>query len=259
MPLYQAIVCGIVQGIAEFLPISSSGHLILVRALLRWPDPGLYFDIALHGGTLVALLAYYWRFWLELLTRRRRLLGLVVLATIPGAIIGKLFEKAAEESFRSPPLVAGGLALLGAAMWAADRFGAKRRSLDELRPLDALGVGGAQAFAVIPGVSRAGSTMSAALALGLDRVAAAELSFLMAAPIIAGATILGALHLRHEGIPAGMAPAFVAGIITSAIVGYASIFGLLRYLRSHSLNVFAFYRIAAGLAVLALAATGYFR
>lgn len=259
MPLHQAIVCGVVQGLGEFLPISSSGHLILARALLRWPDPGLTFDIALHAGTLVALLIYYRATWLELLTSRRRLLGLVALATVPGAIAGKLLEKKAEEAFRAPPLVAVGLIVVGVLMWLADRAARAERGTSAIAPRDALLVGLSQAFAIVPGVSRSGSTITAGLLLGLDRSAAAEFSFLMATPIIAGATALGALHLRHEGVPPGMAPAFLAGALTSAAVGYAAISGFLKYLRSRSLAPFCAYRVAAGLAVLALAAGGYFR
>ncbi|MBI3552871.1 MAG: undecaprenyl-diphosphatase UppP [Elusimicrobia bacterium] len=261
MTLFQAVVCGVVQGLAEFLPVSSSGHLILLRSLLGWEDPGLYFDVALHFGTLLAVIAYFFKDWLDLVrsvldkTRpqaHRRLFWLLVAATVPGALAGKLLEKWAEETFRAPTIVAVMLIVVGLLMWWGDSSGKLGRQLESLELPDALKVGCAQAFAVIPGVSRSGSTITAALFLGLTRDAAARLSFLMSTPIIAGACTLGALHLRHEGIPADQRAAFAAGILTSAVVGYAAVSGFIRYLRTNTLKPFVIYRIAAGLLVLAL-------
>lgn len=265
MPLGQAFVLGLVQGLAEFLPVSSSGHLILVRSLLKWGDVGgLYFDVALHAGTLVALFAYFWRDWLAMVkaafggpSKERSLFWLLVIATVPGAVVGKLLEKYAEEAFRNPILVGSTLAVVGLIMGAADRFGAKRRPLADAALPDALKVGAAQACAIVPGVSRAGSTMSAALALGFEREAAARLSFLMAAPIISGATLLGLSHLRQGLADPAMRSALIVGVFTSAVVGFAAIAGLMRYLRRNSFNAFVIYRVVAGLAVIALALGGY--
>lgn len=262
MRLAQAVVLGAVQGLAEFLPISSSGHLILVRNLLGWEDPGLYFDVALHFGTLLAILVYFAKDWIALLrslidkTRaqaERRLFWLLVVATIPGAVAGKLLEKWAENYFRAPGLVAVMLIVVGLIMWWAESSGRLANGLESLTPADAMKVGLAQALAIVPGVSRSGSTITMALFCGMTREAAARLSFLMATPIIAGACTLGALHLRHEGIPPEMRGAFLAGILTSGVVGYAAVSSFLRYLRTRTLKPFVAYRVAVGLMVLLLA------
>ena len=193
--VFQAIVLGIVQGLTEFLPVSSSAHLILVPWLLKWQeDPGLAFDVVLHLGTLLALIVFYWREWLEMVLSlvngdsvRRRLLFLLIVASVPGAIIGVLLEKQAETIFRSPVLIAVTLATLGLILWAADAFGSKKRKIDDLTFVDALLIGLSQALAIIPGVSRSGATITTARFLGIDRPDAANFSFLMATPIIAGA------------------------------------------------------------------------
>src|SRR5580693_1887955 len=164
--VYQAILLGIVQGLTEFLPVSSSAHLILVPWLLRWvEDPGLAFDVVLHLGTLLALLVYYWREWLDMVlslargrSRQRSLLFLLIIASIPGAIIGILLEKQAETIFRSPLLIAATMAILGLFLWAGDWFAPKKRKIDDLTLLDALLIGFSQALAIIPGVSRSGAT-----------------------------------------------------------------------------------------------------
>lgn len=265
MPLGQAFVLGLVQGLAEFLPVSSSGHLILVRSLLKWGDVGgLYFDVALHAGTLVALFAYFWRDWLAMAraafggpSKEKTLFWLLVVATIPGAVVGKLLEKYAEEAFRNPVLVGSTLAVVGLIMGAADRFGSRVRPLESAALPDALKVGAAQACAVIPGVSRAGSTMSAALALGFTREASARLSFLMAAPIITGATLLGLSHLRQGLADPAMRSALLVGVFTSAVVGFAAIAGLMRFLRKNTFTPFVVYRVVAGLSVIGLAWAGY--
>ena len=173
----QAIVLGIVQGLTEFLPVSSSAHLILVPWLLKWrEDPGLAFDVVLHLGTLLALIVFYWREWLEMAMSlvngdrvRRRLLFLLIVASVPGAIIGVLLEKQAETIFRSPVLIAVTLATLGLILWAADAFGSKKRKIDDLTLVDALLIGLSQALAIIPGVSRSGATITTARFLGIDR------------------------------------------------------------------------------------------
>lgn len=283
MPTYQAVILGIVQGLTEFLPVSSSGHLILVRDLMHWPDPGLAFDVALHAGTLVAILIYFAGMWIrvvraafganvridqtpdappvlapEELQQQRMLLWLLVLGTIPGAIVGKLFEKEAEEAFRQPALVASLMILVALIMWWAEKAGSRRKQLAQVDAYDALTIGVAQATAIMPGVSRAGSTIAAGLFRGLTRDAAARFSFLLATPIIAGACLLNAWHLRHTGIPADMRQAFIVGTAVSAVVGYITIAAFIRYLRTRTLKIFIVYRIIFGIIILALVFRGYF-
>ena len=252
----QAIVLGIVQGLTEFLPVSSSAHLILVPWLLRWRDPGLAFDVVLHLGTLLALLAYYWRDWLDMgkalvdgRAMPRRLLFFLVIASVPGAIIGLLLEKQAETIFRSPVLIATTLALMGIVLWAGDSIGSKKRKMEDITIVDALLIGLSQALAIIPGVSRSGATITTARLLGIDRAAAANFSFLMATPIIAGAGLLEARKLLHSGLTADLGWGFVA----SAIFSLLAIVGLLRFVRTHSYRPFAIYRIVLGIAVVAIA------
>lgn len=243
---FQAIVLGAVQGLAEFLPISSSAHLILVPWLLRWNDPGLVFDVALHLGTLVALLIYYWRDWLLMGASlfngdrdRRHLLLMLIVASVPGALIGVFFEKQADTTFRSPLLIAIALALLGIGLWMSDRHAPQTRKIDEVTFRDALLIGFSQAFALIPGVSRSGSTITTARLLRLERADAANFSFLMATPIIAGAGLFEGRHLIHEGITSDV----VAGFITAAIFGIIAIVGLIRFVRTRTYEPFAWYRI----------------
>jgi undecaprenyl-diphosphatase len=252
----QAIVLGIVQGLTEFLPVSSSAHLILVPWLLRWRDPGLAFDVVLHLGTLWALLAYYWRDWLDMgkavvdgRAMPRRLLFFLVIASVPGAIIGLLLEKQAETIFRSPVLIATTLALMGIALWAGDSIGSKKRKMEDITIVDALLIGLSQALAIIPGVSRSGATITTSRLLGIDRADAANFSFLMATPIIAGAGLLEARKLLHSGLTADLGWGFVA----SAIFSLLAIVGLLRFVRTHSYRPFAIYRIVLGVAVVAIA------
>ncbi|MDO8432955.1 MAG: undecaprenyl-diphosphate phosphatase [Candidatus Binatus sp.] len=242
---------GAVQGLTEFLPVSSSAHLILVPWLLHWQDPGLAFDVALHLGTLLALLAYYWRQWLEMglslangQKLPRRLLFLLIVASIPGAIIGLLLEKQAETIFRSPLLIAIDLAVMGIALWVVDRVGAQRRTIDDIGLIDALVIGLSQALAIVPGVSRSGATITAARMLGIDRESAANFSFLMATPIIAGA---GMMEI-HKALRGGLTAQISWGFVAAAIFGVIAIAGLLRFVRLRSYAAFSIYRIA--LAVL---------
>jgi len=243
---FQAIVLGAVQGLAEFLPISSSAHLILVPWLFRWSDPGLVFDVALHLGTLVALLLYYWRDLVSMGASifngdrdRRHLLIMLIVASIPGALIGVLFEKQAESTFRSPLVIAIALALLGVALWFSDRSAPQTRKIGEVNLRDALLIGFSQAFAIIPGVSRSGSTITAARLLRLERADAANFSFLMATPIIAGAGLFEGRHLIHEGITGDV----IAGFVTAAIFGLIAIVGLIRFVRTRTYEPFAWYRV----------------
>jgi len=251
----QAIILGAVQGLTEFLPVSSSAHLIIVPWLFNWDDPGLSFDVALHLGTLVALLAYYWRNWLSMAgslfggdAQQRRLLLLLIVASIPGAIVGILFEKEAETVFRSPALVAVDLAVLGIVLWIADRWGRQARAMGDLTMVDALLIGLSQAFAIVPGVSRSGATITMARILGINREDSANFSFLMAAPIIAGAGLLEARKIPLHTLGAQVG----AGFVAATIFGVIAIAALIRFVRTRSYSVFAWYRVALAVFVIAI-------
>ncbi|TBR19645.1 undecaprenyl-diphosphate phosphatase [bacterium] len=251
----HAAVLGAIQGLAEFLPISSSAHLALAPRLLGWEDQGLAFDVALHMGTLGALLLVFWRDWWELAldglrradTDRRRLFDALVVGTVPAAVAGLLLEHQAETVFRDPARIAAALAAFGVLMAWADRRGAKDRGLPSAGMKDVVVVGLAQALAIVPGVSRSGITLTAGLLMGFDRVAAARLSFLLAMPITAGA----GLHEAKKALPYLSDPSFWTGIAVSALVGFAVIKGLLRLLTSRGLGWFAAYRVALGGVLLA--------
>lgn len=267
MPLYQAIVLAIVQGLTEFLPVSSTAHLVLFPWFAGWKDPGLTFDVALHAGTLVAVVVFFWRMWLEMLTaaaglgdsrdpevrQNKKLFWLLVLGTIPAGIAGLAFEKQAESAFRTPLVIGIALIVVALIMGWGEAISRDNESLKQVGLLDAIVVGIAQAFAVIPGVSRSGSTMTAGLFRSMKRETAARFSFLLSTPIIAGAAAKKALEVHHEGgLPPDMRMPFLVGIIVSAIVGYAVIGWLIRYLERRTFKVFVVYRIALGVVVLAL-------
>ncbi len=284
MPLYQAVVLAIIQGLAEFIPVSSSGHLIIVRRLLGWnelsPAHELTFDVALHFGTLLSVLFYFRRTWFQIVRaalggkvvrfseasgsdenltlqerkEERMLLWFLAVATIPGAIAGKLLEHSTEDYFREHiVLIAAALIVVALLMWLGEVVGKREKPLTRTSFADSLVVGIAQAFALIPGVSRSGSTITAGLFRNMTREAAVRFSFLLSTPIIAGAALLKAHELRKEGLPAGMHAPFLVGIVVSALVGYATIAWLIRYLQSNSLRVFIVYRIVLGIVVIALA------
>lgn len=265
MSLLHALVLGIVQGLSEFLPVSSSAHLTLVPWLLHWPDPGLAFDVALHFGTLVAVLWFFRREWIALLVsaknivvqrgvrtpEERRVIYLIV-ATIPGAIAGLALEKQAESTFRDPRLIAAALMIMGVVLWVVDRRARSDRPLDAMTWGDALTIGLAQMFAIVPGVSRSGSTITAGRALGLTRESAAVFSFLMSMPIIAAAAMVKLPHvIKTEGVT----PPLVVGVIASALSGWLAITVLLRFVVRRSYGVFALYRVIVGLIVFAVAAS----
>jgi undecaprenyl-diphosphatase len=266
--LGQAIVMGVVQGLTEFLPISSSGHLIIVPYLAGWHDPfitSLVFSVMLHIGTLVALLAYFWRDWVRLVpagfaTIRhrsfdsdpdRRLAWLVLVATIPALFAGFFLNDLVEERFREVGLVALMLVVGGIIMWLADHWGSKRYLAVDLTFPKALGLGAAQALALIPGVSRSGISISAGLLAGLDRESAARFSFLMATPITAAAAAFETLKLVRGdiGVAVELGP-LIAGTVAALVSGLFAIRFLLRYLRTRSLNVFVAYRIVLAAIVL---------
>lgn len=265
MSTFQALVLGIIQGLSEFLPISSSAHLTLAPWLFHWPDPGLAFDVALHFGTLLAVLWYFRAEWIRLLraagniiahrsiqTPEERRLAYLIVATIPGAIAGLALEKQAESTFRDPKLIAVMLILMGIVLWVVDLRARADRPLDAMRWGDALAIGLAQMFAIVPGVSRSGSTITAGRALGYTRESAAVFSFLMSMPIIAAAAILKLPHvIKTEGITAPLA----VGVIASAVSGWVAIAVLLKFVVRRSYGIFAAYRVLLGLIVLAIAFT----
>jgi len=256
----QAIALGIIQGLSEFLPISSSAHLTLAPWLLGWEDPGLPFDVALHLGTLIAVLWYFRMEWLALVkaafgivttgrveTPEKRRVVYLIIATIPGAIGGYLLQSRAESAFRDPQLIAIALIVMGIVLWLADKLVDQQRVLGEMRWIDALLIGLSQVIALIPGVSRSGSTITTARGLRFDRESAAEFSFLMSMPIIAAAVIMeGPKALQQSGLTNEI----MSGVVASAISGWLAISILMRFVSRHSYGIFAFYRDALGLVVL---------
>jgi len=255
---FQALVLGLLQGLSEFLPVSSSAHLTLAPWLFHWPDPGLSFDVALHFGTLLAVLWFFRAQWASLIraavqiVARRRVETEEERRVVYLIIAGLALEKYAETTFRDPRLIAVVLMLMGVVLWWVDRVAARTRTLESMRWTDALGVGLAQMFAIVPGVSRSGSTITAGRALGLTREGAAVFSFLMSMPIIAAASLLKLPHvLRTEGIDAQL----VVGVLASALSGWLAISVLLRFVVRRSYGVFAVYRVVVGLIVLAIAFT----
>jgi undecaprenyl-diphosphatase len=258
----QAIALGIIQGLSEFLPISSSAHLALAPWLFGWEDPGLAFDVALHFGTLLAVLWYFRMEWLALIkaafgivttgrieTPEKRRVIYLIIATIPGAIGGYLLQSRAESAFRSPQIIAVALIVMGLLLWIVDKMVDQRRILGEMRWVDSLLIGLSQVIALIPGVSRSGSTITTARGLRFDRESAAEFSFLMSMPIIAAAVVLEGPKALHEG---GITNELMSGVAASAISGWLAISILMRYVTRHSYGIFAFYRIALGILVLGL-------
>jgi undecaprenyl-diphosphatase len=256
--IFHAVVLGIVQGLGEFLPISSSAHLILVPWILGWPPSGLAFDVALHLGTLVAVTIYFWRDLLNLavegLTRGTRTphgrLGWgVVVGTIPAAVAGLLFEEKIETVIRHDYLlIAIMLAVMGLILYVVDQRSSKRRTLADFTVMDGFWMGIGQACALIPGFSRSGTTMTAGLLLGLEREAAAKASFLLGWPAIFGAGMLALKDMPADGYTLS----FWTGVIASAVSGYLVIAFLMNYLRRGTFLVFAVYRAALALLTLAL-------
>lgn len=253
MPLTQAIVLAVVQGITEFLPISSTAHLAMVPWLMSWPDPGLTFDVALHMGTLLGVLLYLGRLWIQIVFRHRRLLAYLILATIPAGLSGLLLEHHVETTLRSPFVIAGTTIGIALVMAWSERVTKARHELEQVGLADSLVIGVAQALAVVPGVSRSGVTIAAALFRDLRRDTAARFSFLLSTPIIAGAGLVKALEVRHAGIPPEMGLPFLLGMAVSALVGYAVIAFFIRYLQTRTLKIFIYYRLVFGIIILVLA------
>ena len=273
MPLLHAIILGIIQGLTEFLPVSSSAHLALIPWLLGWNDQGLSFDIALHVGTVLAVIVYFFRDWVQLIAegfgmsvgsdpairRNPKLLWLLVLGSIPAGIAGLLVKDLAENVWRNNQYLIGSmLILVGLFMWWADHQGSRKKDLGNVSAADSITIGAAQALALVPGVSRSGITICAGLLRNLDRATAARFSFLLATPAIAGAAAKDAWDLmRHgggiAGIPHDMRMALLVGVIVSAIVGALTIQFFLNFLRRRSLSFFVWYRVIFGIIVIALA------
>jgi undecaprenyl-diphosphatase len=269
MPLLEVIILGIVQGLTEFLPVSSTAHLAVIPWLFGWPDPGLSYDIALHVGTLAAVLLYFFRDWVQiigqafgipmeadpLVKRNRGLLWLLIAGTIPAALAGLLFQKQAETTLRTPYVIATMMIGIGLVIWLAERAGRRQKDLSHVSLVDSLTVGAAQALAVVPGVSRSGVTIAAGLFRNLDRATAARFSFLLSTPVIAGAAAKDLWDLlRHQGgIPPEMRSAFLIGIAVSAVVGGLTIKFFLAYLKQRGLTFFVLYRLVFGIMIIALA------
>ncbi|MGB4044224.1 MAG: undecaprenyl-diphosphatase UppP [Thermacetogeniaceae bacterium] len=259
MTIWQSVVMGLVQGLGEFLPISSSAHLVLVPWFFNWLDPGLTFDIALHIGTLIAVIAYFWRDWVKLImgafqgtkSKEGRLFWYLVLATIPGAIMGLLLEEKAETVFRNPVLIAVMLIVLGVILYWADRKGRKLTDVNNISLGQSLMIGISQALAIIPGVSRSGITMTTGLLLGLTREGAARFSFLLSAPVIFGAGLIKVPDILAN--PGMINTPFLIGMLVSALSGAASIGFLLKYVQKKDFLPFVWYRFLLGSVVLLVA------
>lgn len=271
MTLFQALVLGIVQGATEFLPISSSGHLVLVPWLLGWqldPEAAFAFDVLVQLGTLLAVLGYFRRDLAALLraalsdlrarrldaegTGAGRLLWLLAAATVPGVLAGLTLRPLVEGAFQSPAAVSAFLLLTAALLFLSERLGRPRQGLEAMTLRQALGIGAAQALALFPGVSRSGATIAAGLTGGLRRPEAARFSFLMSIPIMLGAGASAFWDLLRSGDGLAQAPTLVLGFLAAAVVGYLSIRWLLGYLGRHPLTAFAWYCTAVGLAGLLL-------
>ena len=275
MSVIQALVLGLVQGLTEFLPISSSGHLVLVPWLFQWqyllqhPDFNKTFDVALHMGTFIAVLIYFWRdvgrllhAWGGSIVRRsirtpeERLAWLLLLSTIPAGFFGVAFESFVEDRLGKPYLIAILMFVFALVMWAADRYARLEREAEQAGWIDALLIGFAQAIALAPGVSRSGITIVTGMARGFKRAAAARYSFLLSIPVVGGAALYKAAQVAQKGLPAGAAVPFVVGMAAAAVSGFASVWFLLAYLRRHDFRPFVIYRIVVAVAVLIVIATG---
>ncbi|MFZ5631750.1 MAG: undecaprenyl-diphosphatase UppP [Bacillota bacterium] len=259
MSFFEAVIMGLVQGLGEFLPISSSAHLVLTPWVFGWRDPGLAFDVALHLGTLVAVLSFFWRDWIIMArdgffnrrTIEGRMFWYLVAATVPGAAFGFLFEDYISTVFRNPMLIGIMLIVMGIFLYLADRLAPAKKGLHQVGWKESIWIGISQAFAMIPGVSRSGITMTAGRLLGLDREASARFSFLLSTPIIVGAGLVQVNNLT----PADFTVPFAAGIIVSAVVGYLAIKFLLRFLMTNSFAIFVIYRFIIGAGVILLASS----
>ena len=283
MNALQALILGALQGLTEFIPISSSAHLLIVRWLFGWEAKGVAFDAVIHLGTLLALLLFFWREWRDMVkayfatTRLGRarvgdkvpavapqpssiMLWPVIFACIPAGLTGVVFEDTVNERFRNQPILTGAtLIVLGLALFLADRMGRKNRSMYSVRTRDWLIVGVAQALAFIPGVSRSGITITAGLFCGLEREASARFSFLIGAPVIFGAGAYELAKVASHGLSEAQIAPLILGFLSATVVGYFCVKFLIEYLRKRSTDLFVGYRVALGGAVIAAYALGYIR
>jgi undecaprenyl-diphosphatase len=258
MHIVQALILGVVQGLTEFIPVSSSGHLILVGHLIGFEDSSLGFDTALDIGTLLALLIFFWRDFVGLSkglvtkTDQSKLAWLLVLATIPAVVAGVLLQSLAETTFRSSQLVAINLIAVAFIMLAADKLAKRNLGIKDIGVGRALSIGLAQALALVPGVSRSGITISAGMLTGLDGVSATRFSFLLSAPVIAGATLK--VMIKPENLHQLTAEPlmYLVAILAAFASGYWAIRFMLKYLSRHGLAIFAYYRIVVGVIILAI-------
>lgn len=270
MDIFQSIILGIVQGLGEFLPISSTAHLILVPYFTGWKDPGLAFDVALHLGTLIALVLFFGKDWIAIIKlalsnlkvieyetdsylNNKNILWLIIIATIPGVIFGFLFENKAETVFRNPLLIAFTLSFFGLILLLSDKYLKHKKGISNIGIWDSIIIGLSQAVAIIPGVSRSGATITAGLFRGLNRVDAARFSFLLSTPIIFGAAFLKLPELFSKGFDLGI----IIGVFFSALSGYLAIKYLLKFVEKYSYAVFFWYRL--GLAFLIVFITLFFK
>lgn len=260
MSIFQAIIFGLIQGITEFFPISSSGHLAILPYLVKWPDPGLLFTVMLHFGTLAALIICFWRDWIkifraafspttEYLGLPKSFLWYIIMATIPGAIVGYFLENYAETTFRAPYIIAGTTIFFGLILFWADRVGQKKRKMMDVTWLDSILIGIAQALAVVPGVSRAGITMTTGLFRGLKREDTARFSFILATPIIFGAWIFTLKDFLGQNGHNELVVSIV-GFLVALISGILAIRLLLNWLKKISFTPFVIYRLILGLIIL---------
>jgi len=258
LTILQAVILGLAQGLGEFLPISSSAHLVLIPWFFKWTDPGLTFDVALHLGTLVAVVIYFWKDWWRLIIKgftdvrstEGRLFWYLVAASVPGAIGGYLLEKKAETVFRSPTLIAVMLILMGILLYWADRRSEKKIEMNSITFGTSLLIGVSQVLAIVPGVSRSGITMTTGLLMGVTRAGAARFSFLLSTPIIFGAAMV-----KLPGVisnPSVITVNFMIGMVVSCIAGIVSIGFLLRYVQTKNFLPFAWYRFILGALVIVM-------
>lgn len=264
MDIFQSIILGIVQGLGEFLPISSTAHLILAPYFFGWQDPGLSFDVALHVGTLIAVVAFFWKDWINIFSLAfkneskvhqfhqenysKNILWLLIIASVPGAIFGFLLDDYAEQAFRSPLIIAFTLSVVGLTLYLVDKYATHNKDIKNISIKDAILIGLSQAIAIIPGVSRSGATMTTGLALGLSREQAARFSFLLSTPIILGAAIVKVPQLLQTGITTPIA----FGIIAAAVSGYLAIKYMLRFIQKVGYAPFFWYRLVLAIIIIAV-------
>jgi len=259
LTILQAVVLGLAQGLGEFLPISSSAHLVLVPWFFGWEDPGLTFDVALHVGTLVAVVLYFWKDWWQLIVKgfsdvrsvKGRLFWYLVAASVPGAIGGYLLEEKAETVFRSPGLIAVMLIGMGILLYWADRRSAKNIGINDITFGTSILIGTSQTLAIIPGVSRSGITMTTGLLMGMTREGAARFSFLLSTPIILGAAMVKLPYVISNS--SMITVSFMVGMLVSCVTGIVSIGFLLRYVQRKNFLPFAWYRFMLGALVITMA------